>query len=252
MLQAPQLPGGGAQLQPSLCGADRSGASGAPAGNRRGSSGFVNAVYACTPGSASRSSPSNRSKSRSKLTSRQPFGSADAILPPDCMQKASSSAGAVIGQNNSFRDGCGQGRPAPPCHSKLWRGSQPSSLMIRVAVGSPSGGCLGWPPAAGHPNGLPRSASRARSDHRPRAGSASPKTVRERAERLIGADGVEGAIHQDASGGIGMDGGTGVAIKTRLSTAVLRRPLAWSGWATWDGRSFSGSGCGAALVAAGV
>jgi len=29
------------------------------------------------------------------------------------MQKASSSAGAVTGQNNSFRDGCGHFRPAP-------------------------------------------------------------------------------------------------------------------------------------------
>ena len=91
-----------------------------------------------------------------------------------------------------------------------------------MAAGSPSGGCLGWPPAAGHPSGLPRRASRARSDHRPRAGSASPETARERAEHLIGADVVEGAIHHDASGGIGMDGGTGVAIKARLSTAVLR------------------------------
>ena len=73
-----------------------------------------------------------------------------------------------------------------------------------------------------HPRGLPRRASSARSDYRPRAGSASPETARERAEHLIGADVVEGAIHQDASGGIGMDGGTGVAIKTRLRTAVLK------------------------------
>ena len=48
----------------------------------------------------------------------------------------------------SFRDGCGRGRPgasqtfksvATSPASKLWRGSQPSSLLVRVAVGSPCG-----------------------------------------------------------------------------------------------------------------
>ena len=72
--------------------------------------------------------------------STAPLGSADAMLPPGYWQKkASSSASAVTGQNNSFRDGCGHGRQAPPRHSKLWRGSQPSSLLVRVAVGSPCG-----------------------------------------------------------------------------------------------------------------
>ena len=52
--------------------------SGSPAGNRRGSSGFENAVHACAPGRANRSRPSNRSKSRSKLTSRHPLAIATA------------------------------------------------------------------------------------------------------------------------------------------------------------------------------
>ena len=43
-----------------------------------------------------------------------------------------------------------------------------------------------------------------------------------RAEHLIGADVVEGAIHQDAAEGMGPDGGTGVAIKAQFSKAVLR------------------------------
>ena len=49
---------------------------GFPSGHRRGSSGFENAFHACDPGRANRFNPSNRSKSRSKLTSRQPLAMA--------------------------------------------------------------------------------------------------------------------------------------------------------------------------------
>jgi hypothetical protein len=40
-----------------------------------------------------------------------------AMLTPGCWQKASSRAGAVTVQNNTFSDGCGRGRPAPATHS---------------------------------------------------------------------------------------------------------------------------------------
>ena len=54
-------------------------------------------------------------------------------------QASRTSPIAVTVQSSTFRDSCGHGSPAPARHSKLWRGSQPSSLLVRVAVGSPCG-----------------------------------------------------------------------------------------------------------------